>query len=107
MTALVPFTGRAPALVAATCSQDNPMPPAIPPITDPDLLDSVSALTCAADSYRKAFLLLADRLLVAGGGDNEDFRYVLKKGGDALHLADAIINAWQHQLVVRHRRRWR
>jgi hypothetical protein len=52
--------------------------PPIPPITDPELIEAVSALTRAADSYRKAFLLLADRLLVAGGGDNEDFRYVLK-----------------------------
>jgi hypothetical protein len=74
------------------------MPPPIPPITDPELIEAVSALTRAADSYRKAFLLLADRLLVAGGGDNEDFRYVIKKGGDALHLSDAIINAWRHQL---------
>ena len=74
------------------------MPPPIPPITDPELLEAVSALTRAADSYRKAFLLLADRLLVAGGGDNEDFRYVFEKGGDALHLSDAVINAWRRQL---------
>jgi hypothetical protein len=74
------------------------MPPPIPPITDPDLIEAVSALTRAADSYRKAFLLLADRLLVAGGGDNEDIRYVLEKGGDALHLSDTVINAWRKQL---------
>ena len=74
------------------------MPPSIPPITDPELLEAVSALTRAADSYRKAFFLLADRLLTAGGGDNEDFRYVLEKGEDALHLSDAVINAWRQQL---------
>jgi hypothetical protein len=45
------------------------MPPPIPPITAPDLIEAVSALTRAADSYRKAFLLLAHRLLVAGGGE--------------------------------------
>jgi hypothetical protein len=74
------------------------MPPPIPPITDPELIEAVSALTRAADSYRKAFLLLADRLLAAGGGNNEDFQYVLEKGEDTLHLSDAIIDAWRQQL---------
>ena len=73
------------------------MPPPIPPITDPELIEAVSALTGTAETYRKAFLLLADRLL-ASGRDNEDFRYVLEKGGDALHLSDTVINAWRKQL---------
>jgi len=37
------------------------MPPPILPITDPELIAAVAALTCAAESYRKAFLILADR----------------------------------------------
>jgi hypothetical protein len=74
------------------------MPPPIPPITDPELIEAVSALTRAAESYRQAFFLLAQRLLTAGGGDNTDFRYVMNKGEDALHLSDAVINAWRMQL---------
>jgi hypothetical protein len=72
-------------------------PPAIPPITDPDLLDAVSALTHAANSYRKAFLLLANYLHAYGAG-NEEVRNVLNMTGDALSLSDAIINAWSKQL---------
>jgi hypothetical protein len=74
------------------------MPPPLPPITDPELIEAVSALTRAAESYRQAFFLLAQRLLTAGGGDNTDFRYVMNKGEDALHLSDAVINAWRMQL---------
>ncbi len=73
------------------------MPPPIPPITDPELLEAVSALTRAADSYRKAFLLLSHRLLSADRG-NEDFHYVMSKVEDQLLLSDAIIDAWRKQL---------
>jgi len=74
------------------------MPPPIPPITDPELLEAVSALTRAADSYRKAFFVLVHRLVTADGVDNEHVQYVLEKGEDKLHLSDAIINAWRQQL---------
>jgi hypothetical protein len=36
--------------------------------------------------------------LQTAGGDNEDFRYVFNKAGDALNLSDAIIDAWRQQL---------
>jgi len=74
------------------------MPPPIPPITDPELISAVSALARAGETYRKAFFLLAGRLLDAGGGDNEDFQHVLAQCEDLLNLSDAVINAWRHQL---------
>jgi hypothetical protein len=67
------------------------MPPPIPPITDPDLLDSVSALTRAAHSYRSVLFLVAEDI-----GD-EVFKHLLKHE-DLLDLSDTIINAWRHQL---------
>ncbi len=74
------------------------MPPPIPTITDPDLIAAVSALARAGETYRKAFFLLAGRLLKAGGGDNEDFRHVLAQCENLLNLADDVINAWKYQL---------
>jgi len=61
-------------------------------------MEAVSALTRAADSYRKAFFVLVHRLVTAEGSDNEHVQYVLKKGEDQLHLSDVVINAWRQQL---------
>ncbi len=71
------------------------MPPPIPPITDPELLAAVSALTRAADSYRNAFFVLMQRLVTADGVDNEHVQYVLEKEEDQLNLSDSVINAWR------------
>jgi hypothetical protein len=64
----------------------------------PELLEAVSALIDAGDSYRQAFFHLSSRLLKASDGENEDFRHVVEKRGDLLHLADCVINAWRMQL---------
>jgi hypothetical protein len=67
------------------------MPPSIPPITDPDLLDAVASLTRAAASYRSVLFLVAEDI-----GD-EVFKRLLKHE-DLLNLSDAVINAWRQQL---------
>jgi hypothetical protein len=74
-----------------------PAPP-IPPITDPELLEAVSALTRSAQSFRKAFFLLSGRLLAAGDGDDEDLRHVVEEIGEPLIIAPLVIDAWRKQL---------
>jgi hypothetical protein len=72
--------------------------PPIPPITDPDLIEAVSALTRAAHSYHSVLFLVAEDI-----GD-EVFNHLLKHE-DLLNLSDAIINAWRQQLGHDNRRR--
>jgi hypothetical protein len=71
--------------------------PSIPPITDPELLEAVSALIRSAQSFRKASFLLSARLLTADDED-EDLRSVVEEIGEPLIIAPLVIDAWRKQL---------
>jgi hypothetical protein len=71
--------------------------PPIPPITDPELLEAVSALIRSAQSFRKASFLLSARLLTADDED-EDLRSVVEEIGEPLIIAPLVIDAWRKRL---------
>lgn len=64
--------------------------PPIPPILDGELLEAVSSLVRAADSYRRVLFSVAQ--------NNPDAFAAIMKHEDLLHLSDAVINAWRNQL---------
>jgi hypothetical protein len=74
-----------------------PTPP-IPPITNPELHDAVSALTSAANSYRVVFLDLMDRLITTKGGENKHVQYVFANFEKQLDLSNAVIDTWRLHL---------
>ena len=67
----------------------RPTPP-IPPILSNELLEAVSSLVRAADSYRRVLFLVADK--------NKAAFDAMMKHEDLLHVCDDVINAWRKQL---------
>jgi len=62
---------------------------ALPTITDPVLLDEVSALTRAGDMFRRLFFLRAT---------DEEIRAAFAEYGESIETAEAIIISWRAHL---------
>lgn len=67
------------------------LPPAIPPIEDPELLSAVSALARSACVMRTLFLMVAEGKSAKG---------LLVKHDELTTMADVIIDKWRDHLGI-------